>query len=563
MDATPPPAWVQKRDGRLEPFDADKISRALFAASESLGRPDAFLARELTDGAVHFLSVDADGATPATNQIAELVEKVVRELGQPALATAYAGGRLRRVLGPPPTAAAAADAPRVAETAQSPADAPLETALSERIRAFTLQTVFARDLVAAQADGLLTLTGLDAPGELAACVLGPPGKDGLLAGLEQARRNVGGQVVLDGPEYVLAHSGRTTASDLRAFGRELALGLRLTRLRAVVSLNNGAPPPWAGDLAEGPLFAGRRTAPTAEQLAQLAERLAQELPHSESAGERMRIDWRLAERDFEPEAAERLTRLARLALEGEALGFVFDRPRRPVLLAEGVDRQNPAVLLTVGVHLPRLAEQAGVEGDQAAFLKKLGSLARLALSAAVQKREFLRRQERAAAGPPVTSGFLLDRARLVAAPVGLDAVVAQFTGRGMCSGGSALEFGKQIVQTLRDVLRKDGGLTRLATCVDGPDGFRLGSDGPTFVRVAGLTPWDAAAPMKNQLRAAGALHAVAERGTMALFLPADPRPTAETAADCLRQAWHLSDVSRVRLLLGAPSSPQPAFATNG
>ena len=46
-DALAPPAWVQKRDGRLEPFDADKISRALFAASESLGRPDAFLAREL------------------------------------------------------------------------------------------------------------------------------------------------------------------------------------------------------------------------------------------------------------------------------------------------------------------------------------------------------------------------------------------------------------------------------------------------------------------------------------------------------------------------------------
>ncbi len=55
-----PPAWVHKRDGRQEPFDADKISRALFAASESLRRPDAFLARELTDGVVHFLTEEAD-----------------------------------------------------------------------------------------------------------------------------------------------------------------------------------------------------------------------------------------------------------------------------------------------------------------------------------------------------------------------------------------------------------------------------------------------------------------------------------------------------------------------
>src|SRR5262249_18497257 len=39
-----PPAWVHKRDGRLVPFEPDKISRSLFAATEALGRPDAFLA---------------------------------------------------------------------------------------------------------------------------------------------------------------------------------------------------------------------------------------------------------------------------------------------------------------------------------------------------------------------------------------------------------------------------------------------------------------------------------------------------------------------------------------
>src|SRR5215469_3633244 len=95
-----PPAWVSKRDGQLEPFEADKISRALFAAGEELGRPDAFLARELADGVVHFLIVESEGATPTTEQIAELVVKVVRELGQPALAEAFArfGEERRRVV---------------------------------------------------------------------------------------------------------------------------------------------------------------------------------------------------------------------------------------------------------------------------------------------------------------------------------------------------------------------------------------------------------------------------------------------------------------------------------
>src|SRR5438477_12944923 len=85
-----PTAWVRKRDGSRVPFDADQISQALFAATETLGRPDAFLARELTDGALHFLAVESDDDTITTAQIAELVGKTVRELGQAALAEAFA-----------------------------------------------------------------------------------------------------------------------------------------------------------------------------------------------------------------------------------------------------------------------------------------------------------------------------------------------------------------------------------------------------------------------------------------------------------------------------------------
>ena len=323
----------------------------------------------------------------------------------------------------------------------------------------------------------------------------------------------------------------------------------------MVNLNSAAPPPWADEVAGGPLFVGQRPPPAPDHLALVADELARNLLTAQSATIQARIDWHLSERDFRPDAADRLKALAQLALEGAALAFAFDRPRRPAPLAEGVDREHPAVLLTVGVHLPRLAEQPGVDGDPTRFLKKLGSLARLALSAAVQKREFLRRQERerpgdASAAPPVTGGFLLDRARLVVAPVGLDAVVARFTGGGLCSGKESLDFGKQIVLTLRDALRQDGGRSRLATCLDGPDGFRFGGGRPAAGQAAGLTAWDATAPPKNQLRAAGALHALAEGGAAVLILPEVPRPTAETVADHLRSAWKQSEVNRIRLLRG-------------
>ena len=155
----------------------------------------------------------------------------------------------------------------------------------------------------------------------------------------------------------------------------------------------------------------------------------------------------------------------------------------------------------------------------------------------------------------MTGGFLLDRARLVVAPVGLDEVVRRFMGGDLCSGKDSLDFGKQIVQTLRDVLRQDGGRSRLAACLDGPDGFRFGGGWPAAGQTAGLTAWNPTAPPKNQLRAAGALHALAEGGTAALILPEGPRPTAETVADYLRSAWKQPDVNRIRLLHGG-GTPQ-------
>ena len=84
-----PPAWVTTRDGRLEPFDADRICRALFEAGESLGLGNPMLARELTDAVVHFLATSPCEPAPTTAFIAEQTAKVVRQLGQPALAAAF------------------------------------------------------------------------------------------------------------------------------------------------------------------------------------------------------------------------------------------------------------------------------------------------------------------------------------------------------------------------------------------------------------------------------------------------------------------------------------------
>ena len=87
-------AWVRKRDGRLVPFEADHISRSLFAAGERIGKPDPFMARELTDSVLHFLenpdltpilkTMIVEASRPlASVEVAEVNADVVKRLDLP------------------------------------------------------------------------------------------------------------------------------------------------------------------------------------------------------------------------------------------------------------------------------------------------------------------------------------------------------------------------------------------------------------------------------------------------------------------------------------------------
>lgn len=541
----PPPEWIYKRDGRLDPFDADRLCRSLFAATERLGRPDAFTARELTDGVLHFLADEADNRIATTAQVAETVVKVVRELGHPALAQAYAAGAQQKTKAtvPPRTIA---DVPYAVEVGTDP-QARERRAAAAMMREFALREVFARELVSAHDEGLLTLAGLEAPLELSGWLMGPPGRTAAFEAIETARRIAGGFLAIDGPEHVLADAEAGATPD--SFLRELSLGLRATGLSAVVNLNGAAPPPWAGDLADGPLFAGQRPTPSAERRAGIAAELRERLLKPDAAAPPIRVDWHLSEADLMVEASAALMALVRRAVDGAPLAFVFDRPRRPMLLGEGIDRQHPAALMTVGVHLPHLA--AELERRQAArpdpgqFLDKLRSLARLALSAGVQKRNFLRRADRP------WPAFLLDRARLVVAPVGLEAVTRRLTGMGIGAGGAGLDFARRVVQRLADVLAVDGRACQLDACLDAPSlptPFALRAsvdDLPAEDEVAGVTPWDARTPARQQLKSGGTLQS---GGTVAILVPDDSAPSLDELANVLRTAWRQGDVGRLCFL---------------
>src|SRR5207237_1228208 len=119
--------------------------------------------------------------------------------------------------------------------------------------------------------------------EVTGCVLGPrePGEQGLVEGVEAARRLAGGYLALDGPEHLLGRGQEVGDAAVASFVRELGIGLRATGLWAVVNLNGPSPPSWADDLAEGPLFAGRRDLTKPEQLQAIAQRLREQLARAD------------------------------------------------------------------------------------------------------------------------------------------------------------------------------------------------------------------------------------------------------------------------------------------
>lgn len=82
--------FVRKRDGRLEPFDPNKIETAVFAAAKAVGGENIEKAREITRQAISFLEVLYKGdRLPTVENVQDLVEKILIENGHAKTAKAY------------------------------------------------------------------------------------------------------------------------------------------------------------------------------------------------------------------------------------------------------------------------------------------------------------------------------------------------------------------------------------------------------------------------------------------------------------------------------------------
>ncbi|HRR95546.1 MAG TPA: ATP cone domain-containing protein [Candidatus Ratteibacteria bacterium] len=87
---------VRKRDGRIVPFDKEKITEAIFKAAKSVGGENRYLAEDITEAVTLYLNKKFQGQTPSVEEIQDAVERVLIKTGHAKTAKAYILYRQRR-----------------------------------------------------------------------------------------------------------------------------------------------------------------------------------------------------------------------------------------------------------------------------------------------------------------------------------------------------------------------------------------------------------------------------------------------------------------------------------
>ncbi|MCX8053352.1 MAG: vitamin B12-dependent ribonucleotide reductase [Armatimonadetes bacterium] len=82
-------AQVQKRDGRIQPFEKSKIASAIHRAFNAVGQQNGSIASELADQVVAYLEREFPDRTPRVEDIQDVVERVLMERGYPEVAKDY------------------------------------------------------------------------------------------------------------------------------------------------------------------------------------------------------------------------------------------------------------------------------------------------------------------------------------------------------------------------------------------------------------------------------------------------------------------------------------------
>ncbi|MFH0975637.1 MAG: ribonucleoside triphosphate reductase [Spirochaetota bacterium] len=82
--------YIRKRDGRIVPFDPEKITEAIFKAARAVGGDDRDPAKSVSDSVIGILDIVCkDERIPTVENVQDLVEKILIEKGHAKVAKAF------------------------------------------------------------------------------------------------------------------------------------------------------------------------------------------------------------------------------------------------------------------------------------------------------------------------------------------------------------------------------------------------------------------------------------------------------------------------------------------
>jgi ribonucleoside-triphosphate reductase (formate) len=82
--------FIRKRDGRIVPFNPEKIAGAIYKAAQAVGGSDRATAQAISDSIIGILNIIyKDGRIPTVENVQDLVEKMLIERGHAKVAKAY------------------------------------------------------------------------------------------------------------------------------------------------------------------------------------------------------------------------------------------------------------------------------------------------------------------------------------------------------------------------------------------------------------------------------------------------------------------------------------------
>jgi hypothetical protein len=243
-------------------------------------------------------------------------------------------------------------------------------------------------------------------------------------------------------------------------------------------------------------------------------------------------------------------RIARLTVENHPVSIVFDRD--PAAVAEGLRRCRDLcrpVLEYIGLSVPLVWPDAGSPRSLSALDDGLAQAIHLAVRAAVQKREFVRRI-------PSRIGYeIVDQAVLAVTPVGLDWTVRQVAGKSFAEDDGALRLAETLVRRLHDLAQHEARCFALPVVVDGHNRRTASTQretSDTDETLEGLVPCAQGVGVRRQIHAAGRLHAIAQAGTLVCPRGSPSTEAAERLAETLDWAALYTQLVRLQV------APRPA-----